>query len=312
MDRLDAMRLFVAVGDVGSLSAAARMLKTPLPTVSRKLAMLEEHLGVRLVVRTTRKFALTDPGRSYLDACRRLLAEIEGAERMAAGEYEAPRGRLYVTAPIVFGRLHLLPIALAFLKAYPEVDLRLSLVDRISDLIEEGIDVALRIGHLADSSLIAARLGALRLVTCAAPAYLKANGIPRAPSDLIRHICVASANLSAPDRWSYWIDGQEQQAAIRARLTVTTAEAAIDAAVSGLGITRVLSYQAAAAIKAGKLKPLLRAFELPEIPVSLIHPEARLTPPKVRAFLDFAAPRLRRRLAEAPPSRENRSSADRS
>jgi DNA-binding transcriptional LysR family regulator len=297
MDRLDAMRLFVAVGDAGSLSAAARRLKVPLPTVSRKLAMLEEHLGVRLVVRTTRKFALTDPGRTYLESCRRLLAEIEDAERMAAGEYDAPKGRLYVTAPIVFGRLHVLPVALAFLKAYPEVDLRLSLVDRISDMIEEGIDVALRIANLADSSLIAARVGAVRLVTCAAPAYLKANGTPRAPSDLIQHHCIASANLSATDRWAYRVDGEEQLAAIRSRLAVTTAEAAIDAAIAGIGITRVLSYQAASAIKAGKLKLLLRPFELLEIPVSLVHPEGRLTPPKVRAFLDFAAPRLRQRLA---------------
>ena len=298
MDRLDAMRLFVAVGDAGSLSAAARTLKIPLPTVSRKLALLEEHLGVRLVVRTTRKFVLTDPGRTYRESCRRLLNEVEDAERMAAGEYEAPRGRLYVTAPIVFGRLHVLPVALAFLKAYPEVDLRLSLLDRISDMIEDGIDVALRIAHLADSSLIAARVGAVRLVTCAAPSYLKANGTPRAPSDLIQHHCIASANLSATDRWSYRIEGEEQTVAIRSRLAVTTAEAAIDAAIAGIGITRVLSYQAAAAIKSGKLKLILRPFELPEIPVSLVHPEARLTPPKVRAFLDFAAPRLRKRVAD--------------
>lgn len=297
MDRLDAMRLYVAIGDAGSLSAAARSLKVPLPTVSRKLALLEEHLGVRLVVRTTRKFVLTDAGRAYLDSCRRLLAEIEDAERMAAGEYEAPKGRLYVTAPIVFGRLHVLPVALAFLKAYPEVDLRLSLVDRIADMIEEGIDVALRIAQLADSSLIAARVGAVRLVTCAAPAYLKANGTPRTPADLLQHHCIASANLSATDRWSFRVDGEDQTFPIRSRLAVTTAEAAIDAAIAGIGITRVLSYQAAAAIKAGKLKLLLRPYELPEIPVSLVHPEARLTPPKVRAFLDFAAPRLRQRLS---------------
>ena len=296
MDRLDAMRLFVAVGDAGSLSAAARKLKVPLPTVSRKLALLEEHLGVRLVVRTTRKFVLTDPGRTYLESCRRLLAEIEDAERMAAGEYDAPRGHLHVTAPIVFGRLHVLPIVLAFMKEYPEVDLRLALIDRISDMIEEGIDVALRIAHLADSSLIAARVGTVRTVTCAAPSYLKANGIPRAPSELIQHHCIASANLSAADRWAYFIEGEERTVPIRSRLTVTTAEAAIDAAIAGIGITRVLSYQAAVAIKAGKLKLLLRPFELPEIPVSLVHPEGRLTPPKVRAFLDFTAPRLRQRL----------------
>ena len=296
MDRLDAMRLFVAVGDAGSLSAAARTLKVPLPTASRKLALLEEHLGVRLVVRTTRKFVLTEPGRAYLESCRRLLGEIEDAERMAAGEYEAPKGRLYVTAPIVFGRMHVLPVALAFLKAFPDIDLRLSLVDRISDMIEEGIDVALRIAHLADSSLIAARVGAVKLVTCAAPAYLKASGTPRTPLELNQHNCIASANLSSTDRWTYRIDGEEQTVPIRSRLAVTTAEAAIDAAVAGIGITRVLSYQAAAAVKANKLKVLLRPFELPEIPVSLVHPEARLTPPKVRAFLDFATPRLRRRL----------------
>src|SRR6185295_11179820 len=253
MDRLDAMRVFVAVADAGSLSAAARALKVPLPTVSRKLAQLEEHLGVSLIVRTTRKFVLTEPGRTYLDSCRRLLGEVETAERMAAGEYETPKGRLHVTAPIVFGRLHVLPIALAFLKAYPEVDLRLSLVDRISDMIEEGIDAALRIANLEDSSLIAARVGAVRLVTCAAPSYLKANGTPRAPSELIQHHCIASANLSATDRWAYKVDGKEQLAAIRSRLAVTTAEAAIDAAIAGIGITRVLSYQAAAAIKSGKL-----------------------------------------------------------
>ncbi len=296
MDRLEAMRLYVAIGDAGSLSAAARGLKVPLPTVSRKLALLEQHLGVRLVVRTTRKFVLTDAGRAYLDSCRRLLAEIEDAERMAAGEYEAPKGRLYVTAPIVFGRLHVLPVALAFLKAYPDVDLRLSLVDRIADMIEEGIDVALRIAHLADSSLIAARVGTVRLVTCGAPAYLKANGTPRTPADLLQHHCIASANLSATDRWSFRVDGEDQTFPIRSRLAVTTAEAAIDAAAAGIGITRVLSYQAAAAVKADKLKVLLRPYELPEIPVSLVHPEARLTPPKVRAFLDFAAPRLRQRL----------------
>jgi DNA-binding transcriptional LysR family regulator len=296
MDRLDAMRLFVAVGDAGSLSAAGRLLKVPLPTVSRKLAQLEEHLGVRLVVRTTRKFVLTEPGRTYLESCRRLLGEIETAERLAAGEYEAPRGRLYITAPIVFGRLHVLPVALAFMKAYPDVELRLSLVDRIVDMIDEGIDVALRIAHLADSSLIAARVGAVKLVTCAAPPYLKTNGTPRTPSELISHHCIASANLSATDRWAYRVEGEERLAAIRSRLAVTTAEAAIDAAVAGIGITRVLSYQAAAAIKAGRLKLILRSFELPEIPVSLVHPEARLAPPKVRAFLDFAAPRLRQRL----------------
>jgi DNA-binding transcriptional LysR family regulator len=164
-------------------------------------------------------------------------------------------------------------------------------------MIEEGIDVALRIAHLADSSLIAARVGAVKLVTCAAPSYLKASGMPRTPGELAQHRCIASAIMSPADRWSYRIDGEDRAVPIRARLAVSTAEAGIDAAIAGIGITRVLSYQAAAAIKAGKLKLILRTFELPEIPVSLVHPEARLTPPKVRAFLDFAAPRVRQRLS---------------
>jgi DNA-binding transcriptional LysR family regulator len=291
------MRLFVSVGEAGSLSAAARRLRTPLPTLSRKLARLEAHLGVRLVTRTTRRFVLTVAGLPYLDSCRRLLAEIDEAERMAAGEYDAPRGRLLVTAPIVFGRLHVLPIALEFLKTYPEVDLRLSLVDRIVDLGEENLDVGVRIGILPASSLIAARVGAVKLIACATPDYLKANGMPRAPADLARLDCVGSANLAPPDQWVFHDKGQEIAVAIRTRLIVTTAEAALDAAIAGLGVTRLLSYQAADAIRAGKLTRILRKFEPPELPVHLVHSEARLVPPKLRVFLDFAAPRLRQRLA---------------
>jgi DNA-binding transcriptional LysR family regulator len=204
---------------------------------------------------------------------------------------------LHVTAPIVFGRLHVLPIVLAFMKEYPDVDLRLALLDRISDMIEEGIDVALRIAHLADSSLIAARVGAVRTVTCAAPSYLKTNGVPRAPSDLIQHHCIASANLSAADRWAYLIDGEERTVPIRSRLTVTTAEAAIDAAVAGIGITRVLSYQAASALRDGALVLALEAFEPPPLPVNLVHVGQRLLPLKLRTFLDFATPRLKAVLA---------------
>ena len=296
MDRLEAMELFAAIGEAGSLSAAARRLRVPLPTVSRKLAQLERHLGVRLLTRTTRRFALTEPGQRYLESCRRLLAEIDEAERATAGEYETPRGRLNVTAPIVFGRLHVLPIVMDFLKAYPEVDLRLSLTDRIVDLAEENLDVGLRIGVLADSALIAARVGAVRLITVAAPDYLKQNLLPRQPADLARLHCIASTNL-APEQWHFRDQDQEVAVAVKARLTVTTAEAAIDAALAGLGVTRVLSYQAAEAIRAKKLQRILRSFEPPELPVHLVHSEARLVPRKLRAFLDFAAPRLRKRLA---------------
>ncbi len=216
---------------------------------------------------------------------------------MAAGEYDAPRGRLLVTAPIVFGRLHVLPIVMEFLKTYPAVDLRLSLVDRIVDLGEENLDVGVRIGVLPSSSLIATRVGAVRLITCATPDYLKENGTPRVPADLAKLPCVGSANLAPPDQWIYHDNSQQLVIAIRARLTVTTAEAALDAAIAGLGITRLLSYQAAEATRAGTLTRILRKFEPPELPVHLVHSEARLVPPKLRAFLDFAAPRLRKRLA---------------
>jgi len=297
MDRLHAMQLFAAIGEAGSLTAAAKRLRVTLPTLSRKLAQLEAHLGVRLVTRTTRRFALTEPGRRYLEACRRLLAEIDEAERQAAGEYDAPRGRLTLTAPIVFGRLHVLPVAMEFLKTYPEVDLRLSLVDRIVDLAEENLDAGLRIGALPDSALIATRIGAVRLIACAAPDYLKEHFVPRSPADLARLHCIASANLAPPEQWMFHDAGNPIAIAVRARLTVTTAEAAIDAAVAGLGITRLLSYQAAEAIRARKLQRVLRGFEPPELPVHLVHSEARLVPPKLRAFLDFAAPRLRKRLA---------------
>lgn len=297
MDRLDAMRAFVAIGEAGSLTAAAKRLHLPLPTLSRKLAQLEAHLGARLLTRTTRRFALTEPGRGYLESCRRLLAEIDEAERQAAGEYEAPRGRLLVTAPIVFGRLHVLPIVMEFLKTYPEVELRLSLADRIVDLAEENLDVGIRIGLLPSSALIAARVGAVRLISCAAPDYLKAHFTPRHPADLARLQCIASTNLAPPEQWTFHDQGKAIAVAVPARLTVTTAESAIDAAIAGLGVTRLLSYQAAEAIRAKKLQRILKAFEPPELPVHLVHSEARLVPPKLRAFLDFAAPRLRKRLA---------------
>lgn len=297
MDRLDAMQVFAVIGEAGSLSAAARRLRVPLPTVSRKLAQLEEHLGVRLVTRTTRRFALTEPGRRYLESCRRLLGEIDEAERAAAGEFESPRGRLTLTAPIVFGRLHVLPVVLAFLKEFPQVDIQLSLADRIADLGEEGLDAALRIGRLPSSALIAIRVGTMRLITCAAPDYLAVHGTPKHPADLARLPCIASFNLAPADQWLYRDGEREIAVAVPARLAVTTAEAAVDAAIAGVGITRLLSYQAAEAIRAGKLKRILRGYEPPELPVQLVHAEARLAPLKLRAFLDFAAPRLRKRLA---------------
>ncbi len=293
MDRIEAMGLFVAIADAGSLAAAGRRLRQPLQTVSRKLQALEDHLGVRLLTRTTRRLVLTEEGRDYLDACRRVLADIEEAERRVAGKHADPKGQLAITAPVVFGRLHVLPAVTEFLGTYPQVAARLVLVDRVIDLVEEGIDAAVRIGPLPDSSLIATRLGGLRRVVCASPAYLERHGAPETLADLARHDCITFAGISSPAHWKF--DGIGT-ARIRSRLVVTTAEAAVDAAVAGLGVTRLLTYQVADALALGRLRLILASFETPGVPVNLVSVEGRQAPARVRAFLDFAVPRIRQRL----------------
>ena len=294
MDRLDAMTVFLAVVDEGSLSAAGRRLAMPLATVSRKLAELEAHLGARLLNRSTRRLELTEPGRSYEQACRRILDDVHGAELAAAGEYDAPRGELAITAPIVFGRLHVLPVVNDFLRANAEVDVRLALGDRIAHLLDEHVDVAVRIGTLPDSRLNALPLGTLRSVVCASPAYLKANGTPRTPAELARHRCITFEAVF-PGPWQF--SNGATFAPTRPRLVVNTAEAAIDAAVAGVGVTRVLSYQADAALRAKQLRLLLHRFEPAPVPVNLVYDGQQRVTSKLRAFLDYAAPRLRERLA---------------
>ncbi|TPJ78347.1 LysR family transcriptional regulator [Mesorhizobium sp. B2-6-2] len=299
MDRLDAMSLFVATVEAGSLSAAAKRAGVPLPTVSRKLSELERHLGTRLLNRSTRRLTLTDAGQSYLAACRRILDEVSEAERDAAGEYSSPTGELVITAPVVFGRLHVLPVITGFLAVYPQVDVRLTLSDRIAQLVEEHIDLALRIGELPDSAMVAIRVGSIRRIVCASPAYLALHGTPATPQDLAGHDCVTFEGLAAPAAWSFGTGKAETITPVRSRLQVNTAEAAIDAAIAGLGLTKVLSYQADAAVRAGALRLVLQAFEPPPWPVSLVHAGQGRLPVKLRAFLDFAAPRLKERLARS-------------
>ena len=299
MDRLEAMSLFVAAVEAGSLSAAARRFGIPLATVSRKVSELERHLKTRLLNRSTRQLTLTDTGQAYLAACRRILDEVGEAERTAAGEYSAPTGELVITAPIVFGRLHVLPVVTAFLAAYPEVDIRLTLSDRITQLVDEHIDLAVRIGKLPDSSMIAIRIGSIRHVVCASPAYLTAHGTPLTPGELAAHDCITFEGLASPATWAFASGKSELTSPVRARLSVNTAEAAIDAATAGVGLTRVLSYQVADAMRAGALHAVLREFEPNPWPVSLVHAGQGLLPVKLRAFLDFAAPRLRERLTQA-------------
>ena len=298
MDRFRSMSVFVNAVEAGSLSAAARRLGMPLATVSRNVSDLEAHLGTRLLNRSSRVLTLTDAGRSYVLACKRILEELSEAERAASGEYRAPKGELVLTAPIVFGRLHVLPVVTEFLKAYPEIDIRIMLSDRVVNLLEDHVNLAVRIGALPDSTSMAIRLGAVRRVVCGSPSYFAGRGVPHEPYHLGEHDCVSFETLVAPDAWTFTVAGGEERVSIRSRLVVNTAEAAIDAAIAGLGISRVLSYQIADAQAAGLLAVVLKEFEPEPWPVSLVYPGGRLLPLKVRAFLDFAAVRLRARLQQ--------------
>jgi DNA-binding transcriptional LysR family regulator len=296
MDRLESMSVLVAAVEAGSLSAAARRLGMPLATVSRKVSELEAHLKTRLLTRTSRRLTLSDAGRSYVVSCKRILEELSNAEREASGEYNAPKGELVITAPMVFGRLHVLPVVMDFMRVYPEVDIQLALADHVVNLLEEHVDLAVRIGELPDSSLVGVRVGTIRRVICGSPAYFAARGTPRRPDELGHHECVTFQGQSSPSMWSFMSGRTETSVPIHSRLVVNTAEAAIDAAIAGVGITRVLSYQIADAIQAGSLEIILQDHEPPPFPVSLVHAGQGLLPAKLRAFVDFAVPRLKARL----------------
>jgi DNA-binding transcriptional LysR family regulator len=290
------MSVFLAAVEGGSLSSASRKLGMPLATASRKLSDLEAHLKARLLHRSTRQLALTDAGRDYLAACKRILEDVNEAERAAAGEYSEPRGELVVTAPIVFGRMHVLPVIADFLAAYPEVDVRLMQGDRIVHLLDEHVDLAVRIGELPDSRLTATRVGATRRVVCGSRDYFSRHGLPAAPSDLAGHRCVSFEAMGPGEAWRFQVDGAEAIVPVRSRLQVNTAEAAIDAAMAGVGVTRVLCYQIRGAERDGRLQRALQEFEPAPAPISLVYASQRRLPLKLRAFLDFATPRLRERL----------------
>lgn len=293
MDRLEEMRLFVAAVEAGSLAAAGRRLGHSPPAMTRMVAALEERLGVRLLERSTRRLAPTEAGRRLAEQARRLLADYAEAMAEAAGEGTAPRGRLRVAAPLVFGRLHVAPVVTAFLAAQPAVTADLQLADRNVDLLEEAIDVALRIGPLRDSGLVARRVGSVRRLVAASPDYLAARGTPAGPEDLARHAIVEFRSRATPPDWRFLgPEGREVVQRVLPRFAVNEAQAAVAAAVAGHGIVSALSYQMAAELESGALVRLLRGWEMPALPVSLVFPSARLLPPRVRAFLDFAAPRL--------------------
>lgn len=299
MDRFEAMRTLVAAIDGGSLSAASRTLNIPLPTVSRRVSDLEALLGAHLVVRTSRKLLLTEAGSAYVISARRVLEELAEAERTASGEYRAPRGELLVTAPILFGQLNVAPIVHGFLSAYPEVTVRLVLSDSVVDLVENHVDVAVRIGRLPDSALMARRAGEIRWVVCAGPGYLEERGAPADPASLPEHDCIAFEGLQRYREWPFVdANGEPQRVTINPRLSVNTAEGVTGGAGAGLGIARVLSYQAANGVREGKLVPILTEFGPPPMPVYLVHAAHQQQPLKLRAFLDYVAPRLQQRLRE--------------
>jgi DNA-binding transcriptional LysR family regulator len=297
MDRTDAIAVFIAVADHGSFAAAARRLGRSPASVTRAVADLEARLGVRLLTRTTRAVSTTEAGQRFLGGAKRVLADLDEIERAAAGQGTAPRGELRLTAPILFGRLHVLPIVTEFLDRFPEVQAALALVDRPVDLVEEGLDVAVRIGALGESSAVATRVGALRRIVVASPDYLARRGTPQRPADLTDHDVVAFSGIAGVEHWVFREAAGDVNVAIRPRLVVSTAEAAIDAARAGFGLTRVLSYQAAGDIARGSLLRVLPGYEGDEVPIHLVYPGGRHPPPKLRAFLDFTTPRLRRRCA---------------
>jgi DNA-binding transcriptional LysR family regulator len=286
MDRIDAMQAFVAVADLRGFAPAARKLGLSPSGVTRLVAALEDRLGARLLQRTTRSVTLTDVGARYLERIRRILADVEEAEASAEGERNRPSGRLVVSAPVGFGRLHVSPLMSAYLMRYPEVSGELRLADRMINLVEDGVDLAVRIGHLADSSLVARHVGEMRRIVVGSPAYLKQRGEPKTPRAIASHATI-QFDASASQDWRFVEDGREIRVACTPRFATNSADAAIQYAEQGGGLTRVLAYQAADAVKAGRLNIVLEKFEEPPLPIHLVYPTSRLLSAKVRAFVDL-------------------------
>lgn len=293
VDQIHLMNVFVAVGEEEGFAAAARRLDLSPAAVTRAIAGLEEQLGVRLLLRTTRNVRLTEAGQRYLDDTRSILASIEEANEAAAGVNSAPKGNLSVTASVLFGKMFVMPCIIRYLKDYPEVEVSAYFMDRVVNLVDEGIDVAIRIGHLPDSSLKALRVGQVRRLLCAAPDYLQRNGVPQHPADLLRHTIIAATGISPRVEWKFGAVDDPTLVRLRPRLTVSSNDAAIEAATSGLGICRLLSYQVAAEVHAGRLQVVLADYEEAPWPVHVVHRESKFGSSKVRNFIDLLAEHLR-------------------
>jgi DNA-binding transcriptional LysR family regulator len=297
MDKLAAMRAFVEIVERGSLTAAAAALDRSLPAMVRTLASLERALGVVLLRRTTRRMSLTEEGRVYLERCRRILADVaEAEERVAAGGGE-PRGPLRVTAPVLFGQMHVAPAAVEFARRHPAVQVELLLLDRVVDLVDEAVDLAVRIARLSDSSLIAAPVGQVRRVLCASPERLTRSGVPEHPEQLAGRPCILFRGLAPGRTWHFEQEGRDLAVPVATAFTTNQAAVAIEACAAGLGFGQFLSYQVEPQLRAGRLRVVLEDFEPAPLPVSLVHAEGRLPSPRLRAFLDWMKLRLRERVA---------------
>jgi DNA-binding transcriptional LysR family regulator len=293
MDKLRAMETFVRIVDGGSLTAAADALSLSLPSVVRTLAALEAELGVRLLNRTTRRLSLTDEGREYVERCKRVLAEVDEAEAALSARRAAPKGRLRITAPAMFGRMHVAPLVTEFILKHPALQVELTLLDRIVDLVEEGIDAGIRIARLPDSTLVSVPVGQTRRVICASPAYLKRAGAPKTPQDLMQHRCISFSGLVAGNAWSLAGGDGVTPIDVTPALATNQVDAALDACLRGLGPGQFLCYQVQALLDAGKLRRVLQNFEPAPVPIQLVYPHARLLSSNVRAFVDWAVPMLR-------------------
>ncbi len=287
MDRFTQMLVFQSVSEEESFAAAARKLDMSPPAVTRTIAALEERLGVRLLNRTTRYVRPTETGMRYLEDTRKIIEELEAADEAATGINAYPRGQLRITAPTLFGKLHILPSITKYLEQYPDMRIEALLLDRLVNLVEEGIDVGVRIGELPDSSYRAIRVGQVRHILVASPSYLKKNGIPKSLDELVNHRLIGSSAGEFSSRWKFQLNGKEKTVRLQPKLILSTNDAAIEAAASGFGITRVISYQVAEQLKNGKLKIVLAKYEKASLPVHIIHREGRGSPVRIRSFIDL-------------------------
>lgn len=292
-DRLTPLLTFTRIVETGSLSAAARALGRSLPAVCRSLAQLEQRLGQRLLERTTRRIALTEAGAEFYERGRRIATDLEEAEAAVAARRSEPQGRLRISAPLLLGRLHVGPVVAALLQRHPKVRASLLLTDRNVNLVEDGLDVAVRVGALPDSSLVVRPLGAVARVVCAAPAYLEARGTPKHPKALASHQCIAFTGLQGSREWLFAIDGGERRIPIDGRIETNDGATAIEMAERGLGLVSLLSYQAAGPVRRGTLVRVLRRYEPPALPVQAVYPSGRLAPAALRTFLDMLQSALR-------------------